>query len=854
MTFPAHLKLPSALLLFTAAACADGSPPIASLASITPSPRATLPALSPEPVGRRLGAPGLRADVTAQGVMVGPSHGAAWMFQPTPRGFGCDGALAAVGGALPAVRGGRVEYARPELREWYVAIPRGIEQGFTLPAPPACRRGGGVGVVIALGGGPGVVVAAGGQSAQLRDASGAAVLHYTDLRVVDATGRELPARLEGGGEALAIRFDDEGARYPVEVDPAMWVQEQNLTASDAVPADAFGTAVSLSGNTAVLSAPGVNGGDGAAYVFVRTGVGAPWTEQQRLTGTSPTMMARFGAAVAVSGDAAVVGASGENDGEGGAYVFTRSGSAWSLAQALTSEDPMSTGSFGAAVAIDGDTAFVGQPNPATGPGSVFVYVRSGTTWNLQQELTEGATRDGFGTAIALSGDTAVVGAPIAEITPGAAYVYVRSGTTWTVQQQLTTMDAAPGDFFGTAVAVDGDTVFVGAPTVAQQGAVFVFVRSGTEWTQELELSPGATTGYGAAVALSSGLAAVGAFDVLNDSGAVFTYTFSSGGVTLQAGLSPLDQAGTAVALEGTTLIAGAPGQLAGAGVAYPFQLGFSAGDTCTMGNTCNSGFCVDGVCCTTSACPAAGPCHGAGTCQAGTGVCSVAPINEDMPCNPGPCQTTATCHDGLCLGGTVACDAPDECHEFGICDPAIGMCTQPAKADGQPCSIGVCTGGVCVGDQTDAGATGGAGSGGGSTGGSGCDCGVRGEGTPSPVAVLLMMGLVGGVLRRGRRRGKGGGRGRQAGTAVSHGEGEREREKSLVWGLFDGRSHAGVEALCDALEERIARDDLPAQHGGARCGARHGDVVTTLHPGQQSEARAGRAPRESPVKPGSSVR
>ncbi|MBW1789419.1 MAG: IPTL-CTERM sorting domain-containing protein, partial [Deltaproteobacteria bacterium] len=146
----------------------------------------------------------------------------------------------------------------------------------------------------------------------------------------------------------------------------------------------------------------------------------------------------------------------------------------------------------------------------------YVFVRSGVTWTQQKKLTAdvGAIRDYFGHAVALSGETALVGARGAKVgsndDQGAVYVFVRSGTTWTPQEKLTADDGAADDEFGNAVALSGATALVGARDADvggndRQGAVYVFVRSGATWTQQEKLTAddgAAGDDFGRSVALS----------------------------------------------------------------------------------------------------------------------------------------------------------------------------------------------------------------------------------------------------------------------------------------------------------------------------------------------------------------
>jgi len=201
----------------------------------------------------------------------------------------------------------------------------------------------------------------------------------------------------------------------------------------------------------------------------------------------------------------------------------------------------SSAMFGRSVALSGDTAVVGTGNSET----VYVFVRNGATWSPQASLTasNGTPTDNFGFSVAVSGDTIVVGAQFEDgsgvgVNPasnesaadaGAAYVFVRSGTTWSQQAYLKASNTGAADNFGRFVAVSGDTVVVGAPNedgsgigvdpasnegAAGAGAAYVFVRSGTTWSQQAYLkasnSGGINDGFGYSVALSGDTAVVAA--------------------------------------------------------------------------------------------------------------------------------------------------------------------------------------------------------------------------------------------------------------------------------------------------------------------------------------------------------
>ncbi|PWT93941.1 MAG: hypothetical protein C5B55_03610, partial [Blastocatellia bacterium] len=175
------------------------------------------------------------------------------------------------------------------------------------------------------------------------------------------------------------------------------------------------------------------------------------TQQSRLTASDGTQNDNFANAAAISGNTALIGANRQpsQDNRGGAYVFVRTGaSSWAQQQKLLPADVVNGDTFGAAVAIDGDTAVVSAPihkvNNIAGVGAVYVFVRNGTTWTQEQELTpnDGALNNQFGSAVAIAGNTIMVGEWMATVgansRQGAVYVFTRSpgGTTWTQVQKL----------------------------------------------------------------------------------------------------------------------------------------------------------------------------------------------------------------------------------------------------------------------------------------------------------------------------------------------------------------------------------------------------------------------------------
>ncbi len=334
-------------------------------------------------------------------------------------------------------------------------------------------------------------------------------------------------------------------------------QQAELTPADGAASDMFGHSVALSGDTALVGAYGhatAGRADvGAVYIFTRSGTS--WTQQAELTDPGGTAYDMFGSSVALSGDTALVAAPDETAGglPGAAYVYVRSGTTWTQQAELTSAGP-AYGFFGASVALDGDTALVGYGAQIESfAGEVSVFVRSGTTWTRQAEWMDPSSESGFGLSLALSGDTALVAAPGGFPGPGSAYVFMRSGTTWTQQAELT---GASG--FGQSVALSSDTALIGSYYLDAGGAgsAYVFMRSGATWTQQAELTAAdgqAGDDFGFSVALDGDTALVAS------PGAGSAYVFMRSGTTWVQQAELTGVVGASVALSGDTAVVGDDG-------------------------------------------------------------------------------------------------------------------------------------------------------------------------------------------------------------------------------------------------------------------------------------------------------
>jgi hypothetical protein len=297
--------------------------------------------------------------------------------------------------------------------------------------------------------------------------------------------------------------DESGSVYVFTRKGTTWTQQAKLLASDGAIMDYFGYSVSLSGNTALISAPldDYNGdASGSAYIFIRTGT--TWTQQAKLVAADGAIGDNFGIRVFLAGDTALIGASTDDDVRGSAYVFTRANTTWTQEAKLLASDGQSEDFFGYFVSLSGETALIGAPGDSDygdSSGSAYVFTRTGTTWTQQQKLLplDGYVWDYFGYAVSLSGDTAIVSAPQDDDEgedSGSAYVFTRTGTTWTQQQKLLASDGQAGDTFGWwSVSLNGDSALISScrddDNGLDSGSAYVFTKLSENQPPEIPAAP-----------------------------------------------------------------------------------------------------------------------------------------------------------------------------------------------------------------------------------------------------------------------------------------------------------------------------------------------------------------------------
>ncbi len=314
-----------------------------------------------------------------------------------------------------------------------------------------------------------------------------------------------------------LEDDLQGAAYVFSCPSASsCAQASRLVASDGALGDFFGGSVAVSGALVVVGATGANN-QGAAYVF-SCPTASNCSQASSLAASDGAPNDNFGVSVAVSGALVVVGASGKNSDQGAAYVFfCASGAGCVQATILTASDGAANDFFGASVAVSGSVVVVGAPGENSGQGAASVFSCSSIACASASFLTasDGAAGDDFGVSVAISGSLILIGADGRNARQGVAYLFVCPSAFNCAQVSvLSPSDGAANSYFGYSVAVDGSVAVVGAKgRNGSEGAAYVFFcpsPSSCAQSSILSAGDGAVDFFGYSVAVSGSLALVGA--------------------------------------------------------------------------------------------------------------------------------------------------------------------------------------------------------------------------------------------------------------------------------------------------------------------------------------------------------
>jgi hypothetical protein len=416
--------------------------------------------------------------------------------------------------------------------------------------------------------------------------------------------RDVPSE-EGAARTTAmLQSSNPPASRPAATIGA-WSRQSKLTASDGRKNNELGYSVAISGDTIVVGAPYATVdskyAQGAAYVFVKPANGwGDMTETAKLTASDSAEQAFFGCSVSISGDTIVVGADGVNVGagqyQGAAYVFVKPAAGWRNMKEtakLTASDGTTYAYFGSSVSIGGDTVVVGADGAIVGSnkfqGAVYVFEKPTAGWkntsafNARLTASDGTRNSQLGYSTGISESTIIAGARSAVVgansKQGAVYVFVRPANGWTNGSEaakLTASDGASGDQLAYSVSIDGDVIAAGAPgSNSERGAIYLFIMPANGWvnmtqTSKLTASDGVSEGHlGHSVAIHGDAVVAGAFTPTvgghDDDGAAYVFTKplegwskAAPGTKLTGGNAGSHEGmGSSVATNGDSIVVGA---------------------------------------------------------------------------------------------------------------------------------------------------------------------------------------------------------------------------------------------------------------------------------------------------------
>jgi hypothetical protein len=289
-----------------------------------------------------------------------------------------------------------------------------------------------------------------------------------------------------------------GAAWVYTRSGTSWSQQSKLVGTGATGAARQGTSVAVSadGNTAVVGGPDDNSKAGAVWVFTRSGT--TWTQQgDKLVGSGATGPAQQGINVSVSGDGATIASGGfaDNDYVGAAWTFARYGTSWAqLGDKITGSGSVGTARQGSALSLseNGSRLAMGGYQDDNRQGAVWMFGRNDCGWTQQGSKlvgTGGTSQgwQGYSVSLSANGNTVLVGGSSDNSLAGAAWVYTYAGGSWTQQVRLVGTQAAGAARQGCSVTLsaDGNTIMVGGQSDdSNKGAVWVYKKSGPNWTQQ----------------------------------------------------------------------------------------------------------------------------------------------------------------------------------------------------------------------------------------------------------------------------------------------------------------------------------------------------------------------------------
>lgn len=361
---------------------------------------------------------------------------------------------------------------------------------------------------------------------------GVETFSYQAVLSQQVSAAEVPVANAKFGSAVAISNDvavvgaplekvngsKSGAAYVLKRSGTTWVQVAKLVGSGSSAGDEFGTSVAIQNRRIVVGSHRDAGEatlSGTAYVFEQDATGE-WVEVAILMDPTGRKNDRFGGDVAIDGDTIAVAARLDDNlgtNSGSAFIFERNPGTgdWEFVDRIKADDPSKSAEFGHSISLSGDSLAAGaikDDEGATDAGAAYVFERDegGTDdWGQVAKLLapQPAKKDAFGfdVSISSSSSTLAVGAPLDSVggkaDAGAVFLFEIDDADWVFDRKLVETDAgdftlAKKDKFGSSVAVEGDTLIIGAPLddefATNAGAAYAFQRQGNNWKADDELN------------------------------------------------------------------------------------------------------------------------------------------------------------------------------------------------------------------------------------------------------------------------------------------------------------------------------------------------------------------------------
>jgi hypothetical protein len=293
-----------------------------------------------------------------------------------------------------------------------------------------------------------------------------------------------------------------------------------LTPSDGFTFLDFGTSVSISGDTIVVGSIAHN----AAYVFTRPQGGWQNMTETAVLSNNNGVATLFGEYVAIDGATIAVSEPKTFTSRGRVQIFTEPAGGWVNATptgSIIASDTTSYNYFGTGLCVSGSTIVAGASGNNNGQGAAYVFVEPAAGWSgshsEKAKLTaaDGRVQDALGAAVAFNGNTIVAGAQKKNNSSGGAYVFVEPTSGWKSMTQTAELSAsglAMGDYFGGAVAIVPTGIAIASATTLTTGTVYTYAKPATGWKNSLQTSKVTVAGAqsGSSVAISGSVLAVGA--------------------------------------------------------------------------------------------------------------------------------------------------------------------------------------------------------------------------------------------------------------------------------------------------------------------------------------------------------